>query len=108
MTHAAPESGETFTTGAKGSVSTAKVGRAAQAVSQLVDEPATYELVSGGPIIPTPVRVIIYAVGTPVAAAASFVAGTDVFGPVVSTVAGAIAAAAVAAVGTTALGNLNR
>lgn len=66
------------------------------------------EQTSNGPIIPKPVRVVIYAVGTPLAAAASFVAGTDVFGPVVSTVAGAVAAAAVAAVGTTALGNLNR
>lgn len=66
------------------------------------------ELQTSSPLIPAPVRGVIYAVGTPVAAAASFIAGTDVFGPVVSAVAGAIAAAAVAAVGTTALGNLGR
>lgn len=99
--------GTTFTTDASGAVRTARAG---QRFAAPAPEPeiAQAELKTGGPIIPTPVRVVIYAVGTPVAAAASFIAGTDVFGPVVSTVAGAVAAAAVAAVGTTALGNLNR
>ncbi|WP_223693805.1 hypothetical protein [Leifsonia poae] len=60
------------------------------------------------PTLPRVARIVIYAIGTPLAASAAFLAGTDVFGPVVSTVAGAIAAGAVAAVGTTALGNLNR
>ena len=62
---------------------------------------------SSTPTLPTRVRVAIYAVGTPVAAAAMFVAGSNV-PEVVHIVAGAIGAAAVAAVGTTALGNLNR
>lgn len=59
------------------------------------------------PTLPTRVRVAIYAVGTPVAAAAMFVAGSNV-PEVVHIVAGAIGAAAVAAVGTTALGNISR
>lgn len=108
MSHAAPESGDTFTTTQKGAVSTAKVGRAPAV--QVDGEPQTFaaaELATSSPTLPTPVRLAIYAIGTPIAAAAMFVAGSEVTS-VVHIVAGAVGAAAVAAVGTTALGNLNR
>lgn len=59
------------------------------------------------PTLPRVARVVIYAVATPIGAAAGVVAASDVGGPVVSLVAGSIAAAATAAVGTTALANLS-
>lgn len=62
---------------------------------------------TSAPTLPAGVRVAIYAIGTPVAAAAMFVAGSAV-PETVRIVAGAIGAGAVAAVGTTALGNVKR
>lgn len=61
------------------------------------------------PALPTGLRVAIYAVATPIGAAAGVVAtaGTIV-GPVGALVAGSIAAACTAAIGTTALANIKR
>lgn len=69
--------------------------------------PETDPAPSSVPTLPPAARVVIYAIGTPVAAAAMFVAGSAV-PETVRIVAGAIGAAAVAAVGTTALGNVKR
>ena len=61
------------------------------------------------PTLPTGLRIGIYAVATPVGAAAGVVAAaTVIVGPVVSLVAGAVAAACTAAIGTTALANVKR
>lgn len=59
-------------------------------------------------ILPRPVRVAIYATATPIGAAAGVLAASALFGPVVQLVAGCVAAACTAAIGTTALANTKR
>lgn len=61
------------------------------------------------PALPFALRVGIYALATPIGAAAGVVAAAGpIVGPVVALVAGATAAACTAAIGTTALANARR
>jgi hypothetical protein len=61
------------------------------------------------PTLPAGLRIAIYAVATPIGAAAGVVAtASAIVGPVGSLVAGSIAAACTAAIGTTALANIQR
>ncbi|MDN4598837.1 hypothetical protein [Leifsonia virtsii] len=64
---------------------------------------------SSTPTLPRGLRLGIYAIATPVGAAAGVVAAAGpIVGPVVALVGGVVAAACTAAIGTTALGNLSR